>query len=169
MPIAVIEKPRSCSTNIAQPAGSFGTEEEYSSGNTITSRRSFDTSIPQNESIFVSLPCSCGLAPSQLFGYGSDWSAKLIRGLGSEAPAGFRSRRGDGHDRTPAASQNAAFPTYKAARVHDAARWRGGRVAARGAGAAARQAADHRNSWARPLRWRGANGPLLLCSGCANS
>src|SRR5215470_10279652 len=58
MPIAVTEKPRSCSTNIAQPAGSFGTEEEYSSGNTITSRRSFDTSIPQNESIFVSLPCS---------------------------------------------------------------------------------------------------------------
>src|SRR5262249_35093808 len=41
MPIAVIEKPRSCSTNIAQPAGSFGPEEEYSSGNTITSRRSF--------------------------------------------------------------------------------------------------------------------------------
>jgi hypothetical protein len=57
MPIAVIEKPRSCSTNIAQPAGSFGTEEDYSSGNTITSRRFFDTSIPQNESIFVSLPC----------------------------------------------------------------------------------------------------------------
>jgi hypothetical protein len=56
-PIAVIEEPRSCSTNIAQPAGSFGTEEEYSSGNTITSRRSFDTSIPQNENIFVSLPC----------------------------------------------------------------------------------------------------------------
>src|SRR2546425_5511580 len=136
MPIAVIEKPRSCSTNIAQPAGSFGTEEEYSSGNTITSRRSFDTSIPQNESIFVSLPCSCGLAPSQLFGYGrSDWSAKLIRGLGSEAPAGFRSRRGDGHDRTPVAPQNAAFPTYKAARVHHAARRRG-RVAAGGARAA---------------------------------
>src|SRR5262249_55590279 len=31
----------------------------------------------------------------------------------SEAPAGFRSRRGDGHDRTPVAPQNAAFPTYK--------------------------------------------------------
>jgi hypothetical protein len=42
MPIAVIEKPRNCSTNIAQPAGSFGTEEKYSSGNTITSRRSFE-------------------------------------------------------------------------------------------------------------------------------
>src|ERR1700750_960980 len=130
MPIAVIEKPRSCSTNIAQPAGSFGTEEEYSSGNTITSRRSFDTSIPQNESIFVSLPCCCGLAPSQLFGYGrSDWSAKLIRGLRSEAPAGFRSRRGDGHDRTPVATQNAAFPTYKTPRVHIATRRRGAVVA----------------------------------------
>src|SRR5262249_52562811 len=53
----------------------------------------------------------------QLFGYGrSDWSAKLIRGLGSEAAAGFRSRRGDGHDRTPVAPHNAAFPTYKAVR-----------------------------------------------------
>jgi hypothetical protein len=40
-------------------------------------------------------------APRQLFGYGrSDWSSKLTRGFGSEAPAGFRSRRGDGHDRT---------------------------------------------------------------------
>ena len=33
--------------------------------------------------------------PRQLFGCGrSDRSSKLIRGLGSEAPAGFRSRRG---------------------------------------------------------------------------
>src|ERR1700750_1490092 len=139
MPIAVIEKPRSCSTNIAQPAGSFGTEEEYSSGNTITSRRSFDTSIPQNESIFVSLPCCCGLAPSQLFGYGrSDWSAKLTRGLGSEAPAGFRSRRGNGHDRIPVASPYASCASYKAPRVHHAPRRRGG-VAGRGARAAARR------------------------------
>ena len=53
----------------------------------------------------------------------------IARGLGSEAPAGFRSRRGDGHDRTPVAPQNAAFPTYKAPRVHHAARWRGGGVA----------------------------------------
>src|SRR5712671_7295919 len=65
----------------------------------------------------------------------SDWSSKLIRGFGSEAPAGFRSRRGDGHDRTPVAAQNAAFPTYKAPRVHIAARRRGS-VAARGARAA---------------------------------
>src|SRR6516162_1940500 len=50
------------------------------------------------------------LVPRQLFGYGrSDWSAKLIRGLGSEAPAGFRSRRGNGHDRIPAASHHASF------------------------------------------------------------
>ena len=73
--------------------------------------------------------------PGQLFGYGrSDWSSKLIHGLGSEAPAGFRSRRGDGHDRTPVAPQNAAFPTYKAPRVHHAARRWSGRIAARGAG-----------------------------------
>jgi hypothetical protein len=57
MPIAETEKPRSCSTSAAQPAASFGTEEHCPLGNTITSRRSFDTSIPQNESIFVSLPC----------------------------------------------------------------------------------------------------------------
>jgi len=41
--------------------------------------------------------------------------AKLdVCGFESKAPAGFRSRRGDGHDRTPVAPQNAAFPTYKA-------------------------------------------------------
>src|SRR5262249_22856506 len=68
--------------------------------------------------------------------------AKLIRGLRSEAPAGFRSRRGDGHDRTPVAPQNAAFPTYKAPRVHHAPRRRGGGVAARGARAAADDAGD---------------------------
>src|SRR5262249_54324133 len=71
------------------------TLQHCSSGNTMTSKRSFDTSIPQNESIFVSLPCSCGLAPTQLFAYGRhDWSSKLTRGFESEAPAGFRSRRG---------------------------------------------------------------------------
>ena len=38
----------------------------------------------------------------QLFGYGrSDRSSKLTRGLISEAAAGFRSRQGDDHDRTP--------------------------------------------------------------------
>jgi len=37
--------------------------------------------------------------PWQLFGYGrSDWSTKLIRGLTSEAAAGFRSRRGLSYD-----------------------------------------------------------------------
>src|SRR5215831_4067126 len=51
-----------------------------------------------------------------------------------------------GHDRTPVAPQNAAFPTYKAPRVHHAARRRGGRVAARGAGAAGGEAPDHRGS-----------------------
>jgi putative DNA primase/helicase len=45
------------STSAAQPPPSFGTEQHCSSSNTMTSKRSFDTSIPQNESIFVSLPC----------------------------------------------------------------------------------------------------------------
>src|SRR5262249_16598800 len=45
--------------------------------------------------IFVSHPFCCGLVPWQLFGYGrSDRSTKLTRGLISETPAGFRSRRG---------------------------------------------------------------------------
>src|SRR5262249_11472504 len=63
---------------------------------TTTSKRSFDTSIPQKESmaIFVSHPCCCGRGPWQLVGYGrSDWSTKLIHGLTSEEAAGFRSRR----------------------------------------------------------------------------
>ena len=57
----------------------------------------------------------------------------------------------------------------RAARVHHAARRRGGGVAARGARAAAGQAADHRvpgRSYGFGLR---ANGLPLLCSGCANS
>jgi len=43
----------------AQPAASLLTEEHCSSGNTVMSKRSFDTSIPPKESIaiFVSLPC----------------------------------------------------------------------------------------------------------------
>jgi hypothetical protein len=65
------------------------------------------------------------LAPRQLFGYGrSDWSSKLIRGLASEAPAGFRSRRGDGHDQIPVAPHCAPFPSYKAPRVHHTGRRR---------------------------------------------
>jgi hypothetical protein len=125
---------------MAHPAASLLTEEHCSSGKTMTSNRSFDTSIPPNESIasFVSLPCSCGLVPRQLFGYGrSDRNSKLIRGLRSEAPAGFRSRRGCGHDPTPVTSHNAPFASYKAPRVHHAARRRGGRLAA---GARAQQA-----------------------------
>jgi hypothetical protein len=48
------------------------------------------------------------------------------------------SRRGLSHDDSaPISSQNASFPSYKAPRVHHAARWRGGRVAAHGARAAA--------------------------------
>ena len=55
--------------------------------------------------------------PWQLFGYGrSDWSTKLIRGLTSEAAAGFRSRRGLSYDDSaPVTPHNAPFPTYKAA------------------------------------------------------
>ena len=52
--------------------------------------------------------------PRQLCGYGrSDWSTKLIRGLTSETPAGFRSRRGPCHDSTLVAPHNAPFSTYK--------------------------------------------------------
>ena len=53
--------------------------------------------------------------PWQLFGYGrSDRSTKLIRGLISETPAGFRSRRGLNYDDSaPVTPHNAPFPTYK--------------------------------------------------------
>src|SRR5262249_57118175 len=63
----------------------------------------------------------------QLCGYGrSDWSTKLIRGLTSEAAAGFRSRRGLNHDDSaPVTAHNAPFSTYKTARVHQTARRRG--------------------------------------------
>src|SRR5262249_16139489 len=50
---------------------------------------------------------------------------ELIRGLRSEAPADFRSRWGDGHDRIPVSPQNGVWPTYKAPRVHIDARRRG--------------------------------------------
>ena len=57
--------------------------------------------------------------PWQLCGYGrSDWSTKLIRGLTSEAPAGFRSRRGPSHDSTLVTPHNAPFSTYKACFAH---------------------------------------------------
>src|SRR5262245_53744028 len=67
-----------------------------------------------------------------------------IRGLTSEAAAGFQSRRGLNHDDSaPVTPHNAPFPTYKAARVHHAAR-RCGRVAARGARAGRADAAHWR-------------------------
>jgi hypothetical protein len=57
--------------------------------------------------------------PWQLSGNGrSGWSTKLIRGLKAEAAAGFQSRRGRCREPTPVTPQYAAFPTYKAARVH---------------------------------------------------
>ncbi len=59
MPIAAIEEPRSCLTSLAQALASLLTEDLRSSGKIMTSKRSFDTSIPPNESfaIFVSLSC----------------------------------------------------------------------------------------------------------------
>src|SRR6516225_12241278 len=109
----------------------------------------------------------CGLAPRQLFGYGrSDWSSELIHGLGSKAPAGFRSRRGLSHDDSaPVSSHNAPFPSYKAPRVHHAV-WRRGGVAARGARAADRaDTADHLT----PIFFRTgvikANQAVDTCSG----
>src|SRR5215467_8887407 len=140
-PIAETASGRNLTTSSAQPAVSLLTEKNHPSGSTTTSKRSFDTSIPQKESmaIFVSHPCGCGLVPWQLFGYGrSDRSTKLIRGLISETPAGFWSRRGLSYDDSaPVTPHNAPFPTYKTPRVHHACRRRGGRVAAcgkRGAG-----------------------------------
>jgi DNA-binding transcriptional LysR family regulator len=57
--------------------------------------------------------------PRQLFGDGrSDRSSKLIRGLVTEAAAGFRSRRGLSYDDSaPVTPHNAPFPTYKAVRA----------------------------------------------------
>src|SRR5262245_60932410 len=64
-------------------------------------------------------------------GYGrGDRSTKLIRGLTSEAPAGFRSRRGPSHDSTLVTPHNAPFSTYKAPRFHHAVGVRGGSLAA---------------------------------------
>jgi len=52
---------------------------------------------------------------------------------GLHLPPGFRSRRALSHDDSaPVSSQNAPFPSYKAARVHVVARRRGGRMAAGG-------------------------------------
>src|SRR5215831_21309368 len=74
------------------------------------------------------------------------WKKRLehqVRGLTSEAAAGFRSRRGLNHDDSaPVTPHNAPFPTYKTARVHHAPRWRGDRVAACGPRAAVGDAGD---------------------------
>src|ERR1700758_5497340 len=80
--------------------------------------------------------------PWQLSGNGrSGWSTKLIRGLKAEAAAGFQSRRERCREPTPVTPQYAAFPTYKTARVHYAAR-NLSRVASRGASGAAGDASD---------------------------
>jgi len=57
--IAAIAKPRNRAISSSQPAASLRTAKLCCPGSTMTSRRSFDTSIPQNESIaiFVPLPC----------------------------------------------------------------------------------------------------------------
>src|SRR5262245_13176731 len=55
------------------------------------------------------------------------YSPAPLRGLTSEAPAGFQSRRGLSYDDSaPVSPHNAPFPTYKAPRVHHASRRRGG-------------------------------------------
>jgi len=65
--------------------------------------------------------------------------------LVTEAAAGFRSRRGLSYDDpAPVTPHNAPFPTYKAARLHHAARRRGGRLAGRDASAATGEGGDHR-------------------------
>jgi hypothetical protein len=73
------------------------------------------------------------------------WKKRLERQAHSRfkirSACGLPVATGDGHDRTPAAPQNAAFPTYKTPRVHHAARRRVG-VAARGARSTAGDAGD---------------------------
>src|SRR5215472_3900975 len=58
-PIAETVSGRNLATSSAQPAVSLLTEKNHPSGSTTTSKRSFDTSTPQKESmaIFVSHPC----------------------------------------------------------------------------------------------------------------
>src|SRR4030095_916209 len=122
-PIAETASGRNLTTSSAQPAVSLLTEKNHPSGSTTTSKRSFETSIPQKDSmaIFVSPPCCCGLVPGQLCGYGrSDRSTKLTRVLISETLAGFRSRRGLSYDDSaPVTPHNAPFPTYKRPRARD--------------------------------------------------
>src|SRR4029453_11320956 len=90
--------------------------------------------------------------PWQLCGYGrGDWSTKLIRGLISEAAAGFRSRLGPSHDSTLVTPHNAPFSTYKTARVHHAPGRRGGDVAAWGEGG---------GGWGRVRAGKAARGKL---------
>src|SRR6516165_794464 len=161
-PIAETASGRNLTTSSAQPVVSLLTEKNHPSGSTTTSKRSFDTSIPQKESmaIFLSHPCWCGLVPLQLFGYGrSDRSTKLIRGLTSEAAAGFRSRRGPSHDSTLVTPHNAPFSTYKAAGIHHTSRRRGGRAAARGERLARRETGGQ----ARKLRRNGVNDRGAKC------
>src|SRR5215831_13089309 len=58
-PIAETVSGRNLATSSAQPAVSLLTEKNHPSGSTTISKRSFDTSTPQKESlaIFVSHPC----------------------------------------------------------------------------------------------------------------
>jgi hypothetical protein len=57
--IAAIAKPRNRAISSAQPAASLRTAKLWCPGSTMTSRRSFDTSIPQYESIAIFVPPSC--------------------------------------------------------------------------------------------------------------
>src|SRR6516165_10022785 len=70
----------------------------------------------------------------------------LAVGNQPEAAAGFQSRRGLSHDDSaPVTPHNAPFQTYKAARVHHAARRRGGGLVHGGARAAGGPSADWRS------------------------
>src|SRR5215470_11961176 len=52
-PIAETVSGRNLATSSAQPAVSLLTEKNHPSGSTTTSKRSFDTSIPQKESMAI--------------------------------------------------------------------------------------------------------------------
>ena len=101
--------------------------------------------------------------PWQLSGNGrSGWSTKLIRGLKAEAAAGFQSRRERCRESTPVTPQYAPFASYKAPRVHIAARRRG-HVAACGACAAGNtgsRLSQYQGAERRPASAsRGPSGP----------
>jgi hypothetical protein len=97
-------------------------------------------------------------------------AGEVIRGLSTEAAAGFQSRRGRWRESTPVNPHYAAFATYKAARVHYAPWWHHGCMAACRARTAGRADAlrrrldqDGRNvGWSDPSSTENSTGIISL-------